>query len=244
MVAVEAALPVGDGVGYFNRLYLEVTKAVVERLRQGEFEEPRFMEHLAVVFSNAYLSALDDFAHEPASVSRAWAPLFAARARKRIAPVQFALAGMNAHINYDLPIGVVQTCAAFGVSPRDGSAEHRDYLHLNAILGDTQEKVKAWLATGLLGVLDRALGQLDDIVASFSVTRAREAAWVHSKTLWQVRDERELTKTYLDALAHTVGFAGRGLLTPTLLGVGGWASRSAWLPAQVKRALGAPSGLP
>jgi hypothetical protein len=101
---------------------------------------------------------------------------------------------MNAHINYDLPIGVVATCESSGVTPRDGSPEHRDYLHLNAILGETQEEVKKWLATGLLGVLDRALGQLDDVVASFSVVRAREAAWIHSKTLWQVRDKRELTE--------------------------------------------------
>jgi hypothetical protein len=240
MVVLEAALPVGDGVGYFNKLYLEVTRAVVRRLRGGEFEQPRFLEHLAVLFSNAYFRALDDFERDPAAVSRAWAPLLEARARKRVAPIQFVLAGMNAHINYDLPIGVVQTCESFGVSPRDGSAEHRDYLHLNAILGETQEEAKKWLLTGLLGVLDRALGRLDDVVASFSVVRAREAAWIHAKTLWEVRDQRELTRGYLDALEHTVGFAGRGLLRPTLLGLGGWVSRRAELPVQLRTALGAP----
>ena len=240
MVALEATLPVGDGVGYFNRLYLEVTRAVVERLRRGEFEQPRFLERLAVLFSNAYFRALDDFELNPAAVSRAWAPLLEARTRKRVAPIQFVLAGMNAHINYDLPIGVVDTCEAFGVSPRDGSAEHRDYLHLNAILGDTQEEVKKWLLPGLLGILDRALGRLDDVVASFSVVRAREAAWAHAKTVWYVREQRELTGVYLDALEHTVGFAGRGLVRPTLLGLGGWASRRPELPPQVRTALGAP----
>ena len=165
----------------------------MERLRHGEFEQPRFLEHLAVLFSNAYFRALDDFEREPAAVSRAWAPLVEARSRKRVAPIQFVLAGMNAHINYDLPNGVVETCDSLGISPRDGSAEHRDYLHLNMILGETQDEVKEWLATGLLGVLDRALGRLDDVVASFSVVRAREAAWAHAKTLWQVRDQRELT---------------------------------------------------
>ncbi|MEJ7894701.1 MAG: DUF5995 family protein, partial [Solirubrobacteraceae bacterium] len=108
------------------------------------------------------------------------------------------------------------------------------------ILGETQETVKAWLVTGLLGFLDRALGRLDDIVASFSVLRAREAAWAHAKTLWQVRDQRELTGAYLDALEHTVGLAGRGLLQPTLLGLGGWASRRPELPVQFRTALGAP----
>ncbi len=96
------------------------------------------------------------------------------------------------------------------------------------------------VVTGLLGFLDRALGRLDDIVASFSVLRAREAAWAHAKTLWQVRDQRELTGAYLDALEHTVGLAGRGLLQPTLLGLGGWASRRPELPVQFRTALGAP----
>ena len=240
MVAIECALPSGDGVGYFNRLYLEVTRAVIARRDRGEFEHPEFLEQLAVRFSNAYFRALEDFERDPASASRAWVPLLEARARKRVAPIQFALAGMNAHINYDLPIGVVRTSESFAVAPRDGSAEHHDYLHLNAILGETQEQVKVWLAPGLLGVLDRALGDLDDVVASFSVMRARDAAWVHAKALWQLRDERELTKTYLETLERTVGFAGRGLLRPTLLGLGGWASRRRWLPRQLKGLLGAP----
>ena len=240
MVALEATLPAGDGVGYFNRLYLGVTRAVVERLRRGEFEHPRFLEHLAVLLSNAYFRALEDFERDPPAASRAWAPLVEARDRKRVAPIQFVLAGMNAHVNYDVPIGLVETCESFGVSPRDGSAEQRDYLHLNAILGEMQDEVKKWLATGLLGVIDRALGRLDDVVASFSVVRAREAAWVHAKTLWQLRDQREVTEAYLETLSHTVGFAGRGLLTPTLLGIGGWASRRQWLPLEVKGALGAP----
>lgn len=242
MVALEAALPPGDGVGYFNKLYLTVTRAVVERLARGEFERPRFLEHLAVLFSNAYFRALDDFERDPAAVSRAWAPLLEARARKSVAPIQFVLAGMNAHINYDLAIGVVETCESFGVAPRDGSPEHRDYLHLNAILGETQEEIKSWLVTGLLGALDRALGRLDDVVASFSVVRARDAAWTHAKTLWQLRDQREVTEAYLDTLEHTVGFAGRGLVRPTLLGLGGWAARRPELPAPVKSLLGAPTG--
>jgi hypothetical protein len=64
MVVLEAALPVGDGVGYFNKLYLEVTRAIVRRLRGGEFEQPRFLEHLAVLV-NAYFRALDDFERDP-----------------------------------------------------------------------------------------------------------------------------------------------------------------------------------
>lgn len=147
---------------------------------------------------------------------------------------------MNAHINYDLPLGVRDTCVAFDVVPTDGSPQHRDYVLLNSILAEVQERVKQSLATGLLGTLDRAFGRLDDVVASFAVVRARDAAWAHGKTLWHVRDERELTLSYLEALERTVGFAGRGLVVPTLLGLGQWAASQNWLPSRAQTLLGAP----
>ena len=112
---------------------------------------------------------------------------------------------MNAHINYDLPIGVRETCRAFGLTPEDDTPHHQDYLRLNAILADVQERVKPWLATGLLGVIDRAFGRLDDVVAAFSVARARDAAWVHSKVLWSMREDPQLSSSYLLAARRGVG---------------------------------------
>lgn len=244
MVAIEAALPAGDGVRYFNTLYLEVTREVVRRLGGDELEDPRFLEQLAVLFSNAYFRAFDDWSGAESKTSPAWAPLFGARRDRRVAPIQFALAGMNAHINYDLPIGVRDTCRAFEVEPRKDTPHHRDYVRLNAILAEVQDRVKAWLATGLLGFLDRAFGRLDDVVAGFSVARARDAAWVHAEALWHIRDEPALSSSYLVTLERMVGFAGRGLLVPTLLGIGRWATDQEWLPGAARSALGAPRGDP
>jgi len=241
MGTLEAELRLGDGVRYFNALYLEVTREVVRAMSAGEFEDPRFLERLAVSFSNAYFRAVDDSVRVPATgISRAWAPLFASRYDRRVAPIQFALAGMNAHINYDLPIGVRDTCLALDVTPQDGTPQHRDFVRLNNTLQAVQERVKPWLTPGLLGVIDRAFGRLDDVVAGFSVARARDAAWIHAQTLWSVREDQSLVSSYLLTLDRTVGFAGRGLLAPTLLGLARWASAQRWLPGAARRLLGAP----
>ena len=241
MVRLDARLTRGDGVRYFNALYLEVTREVIRRLDRGELEDPGFLEALAVLFCNAYFRAVADFTHGAnAGGSRAWAPLFAVRFDYRVAPIQFALAGVNAHINYDLPIGVRDTCQARRITPRDGTAQHRDYIHLNAILGDVQERVKPWLIPGALGLLDRLLGRLDDIVSGFSVARARDAAWVHAKTLWSLRSDSQLSSSYLITLDHTVGLAGRGLLAPTLLGLSRWSTAQSWLPQPARILLGDP----
>ena len=144
MVAIDAELALDDGLRYFNLLYLEVTREAVRWVGGGQLEDPRFLEHLAVLFSNAYFRAVEDFEQVAANgASQAWAPLFAARFDRRVAPIQFALAGMNAHINYDLPIGVRETCRAFGLTPEDDTPHHQDYLRLNAILADVQESGEA-----------------------------------------------------------------------------------------------------
>ena len=78
---------------------------------------------------------------------------------------------------------------------------------------------------------------VDDLSDPEDVALRLGACW---RDMWEVREQRELTRAYLDALEHTVGFAGRGLLVPTLLGIGGWATRHPRLPAQAKVVLGAP----
>ena len=121
MEAIEAALPAADGIACFNRMYLDVTRQVNSQLGQGFFADPAFMTQLDVDFANLYFAAAGA-AGDPAAVPLAWRPLAERRAAAGIEPVQFALAGMNAHINHDLPLAVVSTCTALATSPEAGLA--------------------------------------------------------------------------------------------------------------------------
>ncbi len=215
MVAIAAGLAPDDGVARFNDLYLAVTREVALEAGGDSFEDPRFLALLDVVFADIYFAAIDA-SDQGRPVARAWAPLFEERGRPRVAPIQFALAGMNAHINHDLCLAVVESCVQLGLAPDSGSAQHRDYLRVNAILERVQEQVKDRFATGLLGVADEALGRLDDILASWKVARARDSAWTHAQALWALRDLPSLRTDYLAALGGLVGLASRGLLIPTL----------------------------
>ncbi len=118
MQALDAVLPRGDGIACFNRLYLAVTEAVSEAARPGAFADAPFVRWLDVVFANLYLAALSNHVRGCGRVPRAWKALFEARAREDILPIQFALAGMNAHINRDLPVALVSTCRDRRIVPR------------------------------------------------------------------------------------------------------------------------------
>ena len=207
--AIDASLPTADGVAWFNKLYLAVTQAVHGELAETTFADPRFLARLDVVFANLYLRAVA----APKDPPRAWAPLFACRRRKDIAPIQFAFAGMNAHINYDLPVALVRTCRDLDVDLLRARRQHRDYLTVNTLLETTEKRVKRWFSTGFVGTVDTALGRADDRVAMWKVTRARDTAWVNAQTLSALHSPPLRTR-YLAALERTVGFAGRGLLVP------------------------------
>ena len=218
MEALEAELAPDDGVRWFNRLYLEVTRRVAAYDRTGAQESPGFLERLDVAFADAYFAALaaaGDADRLPGHYPyHAWKPLFEARRRRDVAPVQFALAGMNAHINHDLALGVVGVCAERGVEPTLDSPEHTDYDAVNPLIAAAEQSVKSWLMTGLLVELDREFRPVDDVVAVWSVEHARAAAWTRSAVIWHLRDESWLRDEYVSVNDHAVGLASRAMLVP------------------------------
>jgi hypothetical protein len=119
--AAQRLLARGDGVRYFNRLYLDVTARVARLVASGRVEDPGFLTRLDVEFANSYFGSLEAGDRGAEAAAPPWRPLFEVRMDTRVAPIQFALGGMNAHVNYDLPVGMVATCEQTGVALREGS---------------------------------------------------------------------------------------------------------------------------
>lgn len=207
---VGAGLAPTDGVGRFNALYLLVTERVGERLAGHAFVNPAFLERLDAVFAGLYLEAV---AAPDDQRSKAWSPLFESRAAVGVVPLQFALAGMNAHINHDLAIATVRTCRQLGLSP-SSPAVRADYLTVNAVLAEVHEEVRQSLLDEAERLLDRQVSPVLNLVGSWSVTRARDAAWQQALVLWELQDSPTLTRSYLDSLARSVGLVSRQLLVP------------------------------
>ncbi|MGO9197015.1 MAG: DUF5995 family protein [Acidimicrobiales bacterium] len=211
MRQIDSALPSADGVACFNRMYLEVTGQVKDRMTQGFFSDPAFMERLDVVFANIYFGAVDAAAASSAAVPAAWQPLFEARSNTAIYPIQFALAGMNAHINHDLPIAMVQTCTDLGTAPDEGT-HHDDYQKVDALLDAAEQSVRqSFESSGVLQVDRRAQAVLD-LVANWSINSARDVAWDTSVALWRCRSVATVEDLVMDGLARTVAMASRCLL--------------------------------
>ena len=112
LTAVDAILDgTRDGLKWFNTLYLEVTLAVRQRVQKNDFggaEGSAYIAKLDFVFANFYLSALRAWL-SGGDLPESWRIMFAQRTNPSLARIQFALAGVNAHINRDLALALVST---------------------------------------------------------------------------------------------------------------------------------------
>ena len=210
MEAIGAALPAADGLACFNRMYLDVTRQVNSQLGQGFFADPAFMTQLDVAFANLYFAAADA-AGGSAAVPLAWRPLVEQRAAAGIEPVQFALAGMNAHINHDLPMAMVSTCTALATSPEAGS-HLADYQKVDQLLDAAEQSVRQSLESAAELAVDRHLSAVASLAANWTINSARDLAWNNCLLLWAVRDNRVARGLFLDTLAASTALASRMLL--------------------------------
>ena len=214
MEAIAAPLAESDGVARFNELYLAVTRAVAKEAGSEGYEDPAFISRLDVVFADLYFAAVQSDA-DGKRIPKAWEPLFEKRHTQGIAPLQFAIAGMNAHINHDLAVSLVDVCDEWGIDLDEDTTQHRDYLVVNKTLERVEGEIKARYTTGVIGDIDKLAGPLDDVVANWSVARARDNAWMTAQTIRALRDKPFIYKQFMDGLARNVGFAGRALLVRT-----------------------------
>jgi Family of unknown function (DUF5995) len=211
MEAIGAALPARDGLACFNRMYLAVTQAVGADLGQGFFADAGFMTSLDVSFANLYFDAAQA-AGTPAAVPVAWRPLAELRGAAGIEPIQFALAGMNAHINHDLPVAVAGTCAELGTAPGDG-AHLADFQKVDALLDAAEENIRRSFESAPELVFDSHLRAVDNLVAGWAINSARDLAWRNALVLWELRGDAVARGLFLDGLAQATALASRLLLT-------------------------------
>ncbi len=120
---------------------------------------------------------------------------------------------MNAHIEHDLPVAVVATCAARGLTPTTRGVRE-DYELVNDLLADVEGEIRRSFLTKVGKAADGHLGPVAHLVSAWNIDKARDLAWANTLALWELRRVERVAKRYAGALARTVGMGSRLLLTP------------------------------
>jgi hypothetical protein len=213
MRAIDALCVDGDGLRWFNRLYYQVTQAVENCVNAGGFADPAWLLLLDVEFAKLYFSALRGFLVNN-KCSGCWYAMLSVRSDVRIARIQFALAGVNAHINHDLPAAIVATGEKSHIAPQHGTPQYADYTDLNTTLDGLIETAKKELHVRLLGDPLPPASRLEDTIAAWGTAAAREQAWNNSEALWELRHLPIIAAGYLDGLDGLTTFGNKTLLVP------------------------------
>jgi hypothetical protein len=205
MASIDRLLPDGDGLKWFNRLYMMVTSEVDLHPPAGGWKDADWLLRLDVVFAEFYFRAVAGFLSGDATVPSSWSAMLSARYMAGIDRIQFALVGMNAHINHDLSLALLAADQQRNIEPDDASPQHVDYEAVNGLLNTVMPSALQMLAVGVLGELAQDMGKIGRILAFWNICRARDLAWGFADHL-----------RGLDAVARPVALAAQDQMTGVL----------------------------
>ncbi len=219
LVAVQDALngvpdlfhdnPIAD----FNNLYLTITRRILRRDEDGDFHDPHFIARLDVEFAIRYLDALRSFGGGAETVPAAWKVLLGRYNDASLRSLPCAVAGVNAHINFDLAFALIATWEQLGHAPH-ASPQHHDYLLVNEVFAQAIPGLRRRYLAGWQRCVDAINGTFDDWYQNVLVECTRARAWERAQRLWRLRDDRvafDLVRAQMDAQTAKIG---RILLSP------------------------------
>jgi Family of unknown function (DUF5995) len=117
-------------IGYFAVLYRRVTLAIRDAINDGTFADGRRIERLDVAFAKRYFNALNAYFYpdEFDGLTLPWEVAFVGDRDHHAIIVQHMLAGLNAHISFDLGLALLTVA---GTWPDD---LRKDYDRVNELL--------------------------------------------------------------------------------------------------------------
>lgn len=181
-----------DGRAVFLDCYLHMTRAVHGRLGGDGFCDPAWVARLLDRFADYYFMSLDG-GEENREIPAPWILAHAAAVGYDATGLQLLVAGVNAHINYDLVLALVDTLdhewPALDAHGRE--LRQRDYDEINAVIADTVDLVQDRVVerrAPVLELFDRALGRWDERLAVRMLVRWRTRVWRRAVTVLEMND--------------------------------------------------------
>lgn len=202
-----------DGLACFNYLYTVITQRVYKGIQDHFFEDTNFLSELDLTFANRYLNALRTYVTDVLNTPKAWAVLLEHRNTPHVESIQFAVAGVNAHVNFDLALSVIETCERIGTKPNDGT-QHADYQKVNDIFAEEMKNLREHYEDTIVKELDGRVSPVLNLVDNWAVVGFRDVAWEVAEHYAELRkfgvDESRLSHHLDDSAARS----GAMILTP------------------------------
>jgi len=209
---VDWAIQAESHIGYFAALYKRITLAIQDAVREGVFDDGGRIDQLGVVFSQRYFNSLNAYFYpdEYQGLTLPWEVSFVGDQNHKAIMLQHMMAGLNAHITFDLGLA---TLAIAG-----------DSLDT---LADDFNRVNALLCSQIPGILDvveqlspdlrwtRRLMPDEVSVLKRMLTKLRRSAWLFAINMAVLPDNARQRR--VDQAAWTAALGAWYLQPPARL---------------------------
>ncbi len=184
----------------FLHCYLLMTLNMLAAIERQEFHDPAWVDRLLHIFSGYYFTALDAFDQDPATASPVWQLAFEEARHPHTLALQHLLLGVNAHINYDLIMALVDILEPewAGLTEDQRAQRYADHCHVNHVISRTVDAVEEEVIDPempVMRLIDTIVGRrLEDAMVSDLLGHWRDVVWHNAMRLLDLRDAEEREK--------------------------------------------------
>ena len=193
-----------DRRAIFLNCYLLMTQNMLTAVHQQQFQDNPWVHTLTHRFADYYFTALAAFESQQPTTPQVWQLTFTAACDAQTYTLQNLFLGVNAHINYDLVLTVVELLEAewAALSPAERTQRYQDFIQVNEIIGRTVDAVQDTVVeayTPRLDLLDRLMGPVDEWLVSKMIGQWREEVWQTAVALLNNPTEKERIYRQMEA---------------------------------------------
>lgn len=185
-----------DRRAIFLNCYTLMTQNMHAAIQAQEFRDRNWMHNFVIRFADFYFDALQAYESKKSSTPAVWTRAHDAAQKPGTHVLQLLLLGINAHINYDLVLTLVDILEPeWGHLTADARAERRyDYNLTNDIIARTIDVVQDQVVereNPLMDVVDKSLGRFDEWLISQMITNWRDDVWDEAAGIMTATDAQE-----------------------------------------------------
>ena len=186
----------GDQRCTFLRCYNLMSSNMALAIHEGQFHDPSWISTLMLRFAEYYFEALGHYECQAEHTSAVWRHAHNATVQTKLHVLQNLLLGVNAHINYDLPLSLYDCLHEewATLSAAQKQLRQDDHEKVNQIIASTIDAVQDTVVepqSPIMAVVDRVMGRMDEWLLSQLISSWRNEVWNVAIRLLDAEDSTE-----------------------------------------------------
>ncbi len=186
----------GDQRCHFQRCYGMMSANMVRATANGCFHDAAWVERLMLRFADYYYDALYFYDQQSSETPPVWKQAHHATCCRRLHILQRLMLGINAHINYDLPLALYDCLHDEWPTASVEARQYRrdDHEMVNHIIAETIDTVQDNIVeshSSAMALIDRLMGRSDEWLLAQLIRSWRTDVWQVAVQLLEAESDEQ-----------------------------------------------------